>query len=703
LRRAILGRDRVAEPLARARAERPPEQTADKPVPLQVDVVHDRVTRFETPLVVVGMYKGVPPARGAADVDEALGGSIRYAQERGMFRAELGEVFLVPTQTNPAADRGLAPRFVMLAGLGQPGEFGRDDLRYLMVNVTHAAILLRFTEFATVLLGAGRGNLSIQQSLRGILEGACDALSRTPLPRNVVGAAGALQRVTFVEPEFEHAKEAYNALEEVRSQYAIPNLVLGVGKEPERNPAAARASARASAAAGRIEFPDREAGVRITIERRADVFTFSALTDTAVIPVREVPVQEFLFTGVADKLMTSITRGDQENYGQLLNTYLVPEDFQKLLEPGKPLTLVLDRSTAAFPWEMAAVKSPGGLSFFGPGMRLARQFRTLLSTAPPLPTDDDQRLRVLVIADPAPEPHLQLPGARREGREVVRMLHAMRGNEVAKKRGVNMEVVDRIGPSDCDPVEVLSLILGEQWDVIHFAGHGFFDAEQPDRGGWVFGKDKTLSAREIFRTRRVPQLVFANACYSAVVNGDVRAEAMNRRLAGLVEAFFDRGVANYIGTGWPVSDTAAVPFARTFYWNLMSGQNLGVSLAAARETIIGMGPTWGAYQHYGQSGACFTPKWKGQVPPLDDADDGDDGEAGNDGRAATRGKGRKGNAAAGRRNAAAAAAAPAAAGPRPRKGKTPRGGGTRKTPSRTARASAVGPIKGGTGNGGKRK
>jgi CHAT domain-containing protein len=78
------------------------------------------------------------------------------------------------------------------------------------------------------------------------------------------------------------------------------------------------------------------------------------------------------------------------------------------------------------------------------------------------------------------------------------------------------------------------------------------------------------------------------------------AAEMNRQLAGLVQAFFERGVLNYIGTGWPVEDGPATSFARIFYETILQGDTLGSALAAARQEILHDGSTWGAYQHYGQ-------------------------------------------------------------------------------------------------------
>jgi hypothetical protein len=209
-------------------------------------------------------------------------------------------------------------------------------------------------------------------------------------------------------------------------------------------------------------------------------------------------------------------------------------------------------------------------------------------------------LRVLVIADPCPEPELQLPGARAEGRAVVKVLEQFK-----QRRDLDIQVVARIGAEECPPVDILAEILSEQYDVVHFAGHGVFEEANPNYRGWVFGRNRILGAREIFQVRQVPRLVFANACFSAVVRpaDATLAEDSNRRIAGLAEAFFERGIENYLGSGWPVDDQAAVQFATTFYEQILQSQTLSDAVAEARRAILDQGSTWGSYQHYGEAGA----------------------------------------------------------------------------------------------------
>jgi CHAT domain-containing protein len=82
------------------------------------------------------------------------------------------------------------------------------------------------------------------------------------------------------------------------------------------------------------------------------------------------------------------------------------------------------------------------------------------------------------------------------------------------------------------------------------------------------------------------------------------------------EAFFARGVANFICTAWPVDDEAALKFARRFYLGILGleipVESLHEAMREARREIARLGPggmqTWGAYQHYGDPNLRIIPR-----------------------------------------------------------------------------------------------
>ncbi|MBK9308549.1 MAG: CHAT domain-containing protein [Nitrospira sp.] len=561
----------------------PPQE----PIALKVEVIHGDIRDIKAPAVVVGHYRAVPPVRAVGALDEALDFWISKAVKRGIIGGGLGEVFLIPS-----THKSLAADSVILAGMGEYGRFNREDVDLLFANVTYGVTALGWREFVTVVVGSGEGNLSLEQAIVGMLAGVGSAL------RRLEGhGQGQLETLRIVEKDKTRFKTIHGLLERIaKNQEGGLKLKVIPREVRERTHRQTKPQP---------ERFDQMEGSRVTIERDRDQFRFAAITKQAVIPVREITVNSSYADGAADLLKESRTLEEQHKYGKLLHSYLMPDDFQDMIDM-TPLTLIVDRSTAAFPWEMAAFERHGKVVFYGPGRQATRQFRTTLSGAPglvaaPIPN----RLRVLVIADPAPEADLQLPGAREEGRAVVKILREMK-----EEQGLDITIEQRIGANECDPVELLALILSEEFDLIHYSGHGDFDEKNPAKSGWIFGKDNILSAREIFRARRVPRLIFANACFSGVIRSGTpfTLQESNRNLAGLAQAFFERGVQNYIGTGWPVDDAAALEFARVFYTEALFGDELGISLSKAREAIITRGSTWGAYQHYGQATATLVAK-----------------------------------------------------------------------------------------------
>ena len=65
------------------------------------------------------------------------------------------------------------------------------------------------------------------------------------------------------------------------------------------------------------------------------------------------------------------------------------------------------------------------------------------------------------------------------------------------------------------------------------------------------------------------------------------------------------GVANFLGTHWPVGDDAALTFSTSLYPALLSGRPLGIAIRDARRAVqAGGSGDWADYVHYGN--AAFT-------------------------------------------------------------------------------------------------
>jgi hypothetical protein len=158
-------------------------------------------------------------------------------------------------------------------------------------------------------------------------------------------------------------------------------------------------------------------------------------------------------------------------------------------------------------------------------------------------------------------------------------------------------------------VEVEQQLATGQLGLLHFAGHGSFDADNPDASRVAlsdgFFTPSLLSPQLATGVRRGQPLVFLNACHSG------RAAPGLTRLGGWAQRLIEAGAGAFIGTLWEVDDELAAKFAQEFYsrlWGLGGGVPLplGRAFQEARLAVREAGPTnstWLAYVLFGDP-AC---------------------------------------------------------------------------------------------------
>jgi hypothetical protein len=624
-------------------------------VEIGVEVVWGSVCNATAEVAILPRYLGLPFAGPALEFDYLLKSWLSRALELGMIGSGLGELFLLPIKQ---AAVGAEVKFenLLLVGMGEPGRFGADDLRFMMTNVTVAVKALGHHSLCTELIGSRRGELSLEPAARAVLQGVLDGHERC---QGMYESMADEERARFVKGFFGELTLVL-ALREKPQAEAVLELFKKLSGNPGFQAKARLHVAEAIREVGVLKMTEHESPAdtiprdeQLTMLRVACraakpdagaagadgtvVFQYSALSHSATVSVREQEANAYFVNRLPDRMVKASSPREQEDFGRLWTTYLIPEDFHRVIQGSGHLTLVLDESTACYPWEMVALRGHSATQFLGVDYQLTRLFRTLLSQAPGMPPPLNHRLRVLVIADPYRARPLE--HARAEALAVIEALRRAQelwGGEYMLRATVRIgsypeddqlrqsldqaraagKVVESARP--CEPLELLTLILNGEYDVVHYAGHGEFNPAS-GRMGWVFDRDCVLSAQEIFRIRQVPRLVFANACFSAATS-DPKQDLLQR--VGLAQAFFARGIQNYIGTGWEIKDDSAAELAHHFYRQVLGivraggadeaddkapPATLGKSLADARVAIMGRGTTWGAYQHYGQANAKLLP------------------------------------------------------------------------------------------------
>jgi CHAT domain-containing protein len=257
--------------------------------------------------------------------------------------------------------------------------------------------------------------------------------------------------------------------------------------------------------------------------------------------------------------------------------------------------VVHDADSARIPWETLAGGTAGEAWLFAKEAGVSRRYvADNLSVAKWLEERrQDAVLNMLLVVNPT----LDLDGAEEEGKRVQELL----GSEP----GVRIDVLHG---KDATRAALEKAFRSGQYDAIHYAGHAFFDQDEVGNSGILCAGQQVLSGRDLVGLGNLPAIVFFNACEAgrvrkATARGAAPKPGIKQRIeqnVGLAEAFLRGGVANYVGTYWPVGDAPAKLFAERFYKGLMNGEAIGQALLAGRGEVWKSGSVdWADYIHYG--------------------------------------------------------------------------------------------------------
>ncbi|HKS27623.1 MAG TPA: CHAT domain-containing protein [Pyrinomonadaceae bacterium] len=603
---------------------------------------------FPVDAIAVGHYIGVQPQAAELQLDRAISaalpgkaysGEIAKADliltqytERGIIHGKLGQPFFMP---DPRANS--TGRLIAIAGMDEPGRFGVPELTVLFRELCWSLGRLGKRHLATVMIGAGVGNLSLTDAVSALINGVRRAVTGSHDDDQRL-----LRRITIVEfdprkiPTIqdvilrEQERQRKHGLEIVYEQLsaaqmsAIERAAIETAKrELERQ----LKSWQSKQSELENAVPSR---VTLNLDMMRKAYRFGAITETASVPEREIRIDPVVVMQANDELAGEQNPGMQLERGRFLEELLMPDDLRRQLYNNAPVVMMLDATTARIHWEMVAqpelIAATGGVAvaheadefkadrFLGTSRGFTRQLRTTFAPPPEPPPPPRRVLRVLVVADPAEDAHL--PGAQEEGEAVADLFESYNTIYDDRLENTRVEVVRLFGPVEATRTNVLRELMVRQYDLLHYAGHCEYDKKDPSSSGWIFnmGRKERLSANELNRIDRIPKFVFSNACESGITPD--RSRERSAELApSFAEAFFMRGVANFVCTAWPVDDLAARIFSLTLYGWLLGikveedgsysrgePKPMHYAMREARIQIANMEEgvaTWGAYQHYG--------------------------------------------------------------------------------------------------------
>ncbi len=533
--------------------------------------------------LMIGIYRSVAPSGAAKAIDARLEGAITELTQRRMFSGNVGEVFLLPT-----AQRAVRADMVGFIGLGAFDTFTEEVLRIAAENAIRTLVLGGVHDVATVLIGGGSGagvRTAVENLLAGFVKGLMDA-----------DAGHRFRCLTVCEGNPERYEEIKRELFRLSSTPLFDELEVTFFEE--RLPPAvtvAPAGKRAAARPDPVYLLVRQEGKTASrLELRTSVLGAGGKA-TVVSGVRQL--KRLDLDGKLDELQTSGFRFDRAPaYGRELSGLVVSDEALEALAAlnDRHVVVVHDAESSRIPWELLAVSGgaqtttllakEGGLS--------RRYVADNLSVAKWLEERrQDLELNLLLVVNPT----LDLDGAEEEGRRIRELL----AGEPAVR-------IDELRGRDASRPALERAFRSGKYDVIHYAGHAFFDEADPAASGILCAGKAVLSGRDLAGLGNLPALVFFNACEAGRVRrarAGQAAPSMRARIdrnVGLAEAFLRGGVANYVGTYWPVGDEPAKLFAEQFYRSLMQGQSIGDALLAGRRVVWDRKSVdWADYIHYG--------------------------------------------------------------------------------------------------------
>jgi len=290
------------------------------------------------------------------------------------------------------------------------------------------------------------------------------------------------------------------------------------------------------------------------------------------------------------------------NVGNVMFRLFMPDRMREYLS-STPCALTITTNDLELPWELMYDSSweqeagESGLGFLCLQRPIARMPMGRAFPRVRRPATQKDKLRfLLVYADP----DNNLPAA---GTEVERIRDALQGRWKDPGEEIKIDVLDR---DHATGKEMNQALLSGSYDVIHFAGHAYFDNDDPDKSGFVLKEKEIFLSQKIQRFVEGQPLVFLNACQTGVTANEANPQSVGeyfwKPAEGLASAFLYGGALGCVGSLWPVYDEPAAEFAIEFYNQVLEGQMIGEAMRRTRRSIKTKHPdsiTWASFVLYG--------------------------------------------------------------------------------------------------------
>ena len=449
----------------------------------------------------------------------------------------------------------------------------------------------RETGISVLLIGCGYGGLSIDSSIHAILQGIQNANNK--IESLSLQGLNTIERIEFVELFEDRCLQCMLVLNKIEAE-KDNNLNIELTKNQPKKLLGSRTRIPLETGGdwwNRISVSIHKEKIKETGQKVSSL-RFLSSTGSAREEQRDLQSSPVILNKLIDEMSTK--NKWNEGLAKTVFELLIPNDFKDNVKKQSNTMWVLDTAAAAYPWELLQ----DGESDAAPICCNTGMIRQLQTDKYRLNINAASGIRALVIGDPNLDGYefaQQLPGALAEANLVAGLLDA---------HGYEM-------PNNCfrkSSSQIVEAVFDGEYRIMHLAGHGIFNEKAPDESGMLIGNNVFLSTREICQMSKVPDLVFVNCCFLGKMDAAAEETFSNRYklAANIGTQLIMNGVKVVIAAGWAVDDSAALEFAKTFYEEILNGEEFGKAITKARSNtykeMIRSGKknnTWGAYQCYG--------------------------------------------------------------------------------------------------------
>lgn len=566
---------------------------------LDVNLVHGDITDVDSRAYVLGLFLNVTPLGAAQQLDRLMRGALGMTLRRRMFVANAGTVAFVPRGRSL-----LRADFLTLVGLGAFDRFEDRVFGTLGESLARTLVSAGLDDVAMLPFGNGSNAFSAG-SLECLFDGFLRGLQAADPDQQ-------FRSLTICERDadrFKRLRDDMKALYEKK-----PRLFKGFDIRVRESslPAAMHADHDGPPSGPEAVYLIARQERTPADLLRLRVSLLTARPTAAILGGVRVLNQEKLAALLRRFSKDPPQAGpyrfsDMPAAGKQLAELVLPENIIEELGnfQDHPLVIVHDAGASQIPWEVLRIGD--GAPALRAGVSHRYESGNLGVAKWRDRPGDDGRLDVLLIVNPTGD----LGNAQREACRVRALLQPL-------KERVR---VTAIGGTDATRKRLLEEIGSGLYDVVHYAGHAFFDESNAAASGLLCADREVLTGQDLLKLGQLPSLLFINGCESARISkgdeapDDEALDVLMRRNIGFAEALLISGVANFIGTYWPVSDRAAGGFAEAFYRAIVDGATLGAAVIHGRRWLERLGERdWADYLFYGEPNAVLARPENGGSP-----------------------------------------------------------------------------------------